>query len=243
MCSPKRVFAHFYWLATFALFAWAIAMLLLYAPTEATMGPVQKIFYLHLPAAISTLLACFVCFVASIGYLTQRTSYWDDLASAAGRVAVQLCTVVLLTGMIWGRCAWGQWWTWSPRLTFVLVLWLLYIVYLMVRMSVESSQRRATVSAVYSIIAFLDVPLVYLSSRLMTDIHPSSIELAPQMKLTLLAWFVPVLMLSAGLIVAKFLVNQNDRAAARAVEDARDDTVAAPRPMRAEFLRTIGGAA
>jgi heme exporter protein C len=111
---------------------------------------------------------------------------------------------VLLTGMIWGRSAWGQWWTWSPRLTFSLVLWLLYVVYLMIRASIESPQRRGIVAAVYGIVAFLDVPLVYLSVRLMPDIHPVSVQLAPEMKLTLAVWFVPVLMLGAGLIVALY---------------------------------------
>src|SRR3954451_14946729 len=131
MCSTRTKLIHGYWVGTLVLFAVAVGMVGLYVPTEATMGAVQKIFYLHLPVAICTFLACLVCFVASIGYLAQRTSGWDDLASAAGRVGVQLCSVVLMTGMIWGKSAWGQWWTWSPRLTFSLVLWLLYVVYMM----------------------------------------------------------------------------------------------------------------
>jgi heme exporter protein C len=243
MSSRKRLLVHLYWLATFLLFTAAIAMLLFYVPTEATMGPIQKIFYLHLPVAIGTLLACFACFVASIGYLVQRTSEWDDFAAAAGRVAVQLCSVVLLTGMIWGKSAWGQWWTWSPRLTFVLVLWLLYVIHLMVRLSVESRERRATLSAVYAIIAFLDVPLVYLSARLMPDIHPASIQLAPPMKLTLLAWFVPVLMLTAGLIVAKFVINVNERARENLVDEQAETDAAVPKPMRRAYLPTVGGVA
>jgi heme exporter protein C len=80
-------------------------------------------------------------------------------------------------------------------------------------MSVESSQRRAVISAVYAIIAFLDVPLVYLSTRLMVDIHPTSITLAGPMKLTLVVWFVPVIMLSAGLIVARYSLNRRMSAA------------------------------
>jgi heme exporter protein C len=213
------MFVAAYWLATFALFGVAIGLVALYAPTEQSMGPIQKIFYLHLPVAISTFLACAVSFGASIAYLAGRDSKWDDLAAASARVAVQLCAVVLLTGMIWGRSAWGVWWTWSPRLTFSLILFLLYVVYLMVRMSIESSQRRAVVAAVYSIIAFLDVPLVYLSARLMPDVHPASIELAAPMKLTLLAWFPPVLLLTAGLIVLKTNLNRREREArARAVE-------------------------
>jgi heme exporter protein C len=215
MNSTRRILIASYWILTLLLTAGATAMVAFVTPDEATMGPIQKIFYLHLPVAICTFMACLTCFVASIGYLAQRKNYWDDLASASARVSVQLCSVVLLTGMIWGKSAWGQWWTWSPRLTFSLVLWLLYVVYLMIRMGIESPQRRAVIGAVYGIIAFLDVPLVYLSVRLMPDIHPTSIALAPVMKLTLAMWFVPVILLSAGLIVARYSLNRKIREEAK----------------------------
>src|SRR3954453_9361994 len=192
MKSAPKILVQTYWLLTLLLTAGAVLMVTFYVPDEATMGPIQKIFYLHLPSAICTFLACLTCFTASIGYLAQRKAWWDDLASASARVAVQLCSVVLITGMIWGKSAWGQWWTWSPRLTFSLALWLLFVVYLMVRASVGAGQRRAVISAVYGIIAFLDVPLVYLSARMMPDIHPSHIQLAPAMRLTLGFWFIPV---------------------------------------------------
>jgi heme exporter protein C len=211
MITRRSIFIAVYWAVTGVALAGAVGMLLWYTPTEATMGPVQKIFYLHLPVAIATFLACAVCFVASIGYLAQRQMWWDDLASAAARVAVVLCAVVLLTGMIWGKSAWGAWWTWSPRLTFSLLLFLLYIVYVMVRSTLEPGERRALVSAVYGIIAFLDVPLVYLSVRMMPDIHPTSIELAPAMRWTLLVWFVPVLLLAMGLIAARYELNGRER--------------------------------
>ncbi|MEX0777328.1 MAG: cytochrome c biogenesis protein CcsA [Phycisphaeraceae bacterium] len=200
----SRTLIRLYWLLTAALFAGGIAMLIAWTPTEVTMGPVQKIFYIHLPAAICTFFACLLTFIASIGYLLQRQRRWDDLASASASVAVVLASVVLITGIIWGKSAWGQWWTWSPRLTFSLILWLLYVVYLLIRPSIAGSQRRAVVSAVYGVIAFLDVPLVYLSVRLMPDIHPSSIQLAPAMQWTLAYWFLPVTMLAVGLVVAQY---------------------------------------
>jgi heme exporter protein C len=208
MSSPRKILIRAYWTLTLAAIAAALVLLAAYTPTETSMGPIQKIFYLHLPVAINTFLACFVVFVASIGYVWQRGAAWDDLASAAAKVAVLFCSVVLVSGMIWARNAWGHWWTWSPRLTFSLVLWLLYVVYLMIRPSIESPQRRALISAVYGIIAFLDVPLVYLSVKLLPDIHPSSIELAPRMQTTLLVWFVPVSLLAAGLIVARFSLSR-----------------------------------
>ena len=204
MSNSRKTLWYAWWMLTAILALGCLVLVLRYTPVEATMGPVQKLFYLHMPSAISTFLASFVCFVGSIGYLIQRQSRWDDLAAAGAKVSVLFCTIVLATGMIWGHAAWGHWWTWSPRLTFSLVLWLLYIVYLMVRTSVESGQRRALISAVYGVIAFLDVPLVYLSVRMMPDIHPASVALAPEMKLTLGLCFIPVLMLAGGLVVRSF---------------------------------------
>lgn len=197
-----------YWGLTLGLFVAGLAVLAWYTPTEATMGPIQKLFYLHLPVAVNTFVACLVVFIAGVGYLWQRRPEWDALGAAAAKVAVLLCSVVLLTGVCWARAAWGQWWTWSPRLTFSLVLWLLYVVYLVIRSSVESPQRRAVVSAVYGAIAFVDVPLVYLSVRLMPDIHPVSIQLIGPMRLTLLFWFAPITLLTAGLIAARYRLEQ-----------------------------------
>jgi heme exporter protein C len=136
---------------------------------------------------------------------------------------------VLATGMIWGHSAWGAWWTWSPRLTFSLMLWLLYAVYLIVRSSIESPQRRAIVCAVYGLTAFLDVPIVYLSSKLLPDVHPSSIQLITPMKLTLLAWFVPVTMIAAGLVVARFSLNRVQR---RREQERREKSSRITAPVR-----------
>lgn len=204
MSTRVRTFWWLYWGVVLASLAGTTAMLFLYTPVERTMGPVQKIFYLHLPSAINGFLACLVVFAASVGYLWQRKMWWDDLAAAAARVAVMMCTIVLITGMVWAKGAWGKWWTWSPRLTFSLLLWLLYVVYLIIRPSIESRQRRAVVGAVYGVVAFLDVPLVYLSVRLMPDIHPVSVEMGSAMKLTLGLWFIPVTLMAGGLIASHF---------------------------------------
>jgi len=224
MTTPRSI-RWVYWLLTLGLFVACLAMLRLYTPVEATMGPIQKIFYLHLPVAINAFVAAFVVCIASIGYLWQRSPAWDDLAAAAGKVTALLCAVVLITGSIWAKKAWNTWWTWSPRLTFSLVLFLLYAVYVMIRPAIESPQRRAVVCAVYGIAAFVDVPVVYLSVKLMKDVHPSSITLAPEMKLTLLVWFAPVTMLMAGLVHDRYAVNRHlreeeDRRRADAVESA-----------------------
>jgi heme exporter protein C len=206
-----------YWITTIVLLIVAVAMSLWYAPVESTMGPIQKIFYLHLPSAINTFFAAFVVFVAGLGYVWTRDERWDMLADAAARVAVLFCSIVLATGVIWAHEAWGRWWTWSPRLTFSLIMLLLYIVYLAMRSAIESPRRRAVVCAVYGVLAFLDVPLVYLSVRLLPDIHPSSIELEPSMAFTLAVWFAPISMISIGLIGARYLLS-----AARLTRDATE---------------------
>jgi heme exporter protein C len=199
------------WPVILVTFIADVALLIFYTPKEESMGQIQKVFYLHLPVAINTFMACLTVFVASVGYLMQRATWWDDLAHAAARIAVQFCAVVLLTGMTWGHHAWGHWWTWSPRLTFSLVLFFLYVVYLVVRSSVEGRERRALICAVYGVIAFLDVPLVYLSARMLPDIHPGSVPLEPAMRLTLAAWFVPVTLLNFALIAVRFGLNRQAR--------------------------------
>ncbi|MCX5690018.1 MAG: cytochrome c biogenesis protein CcsA [Planctomycetota bacterium] len=221
-----------YWIATIALMIVEVAMSIWYAPIESTMGPIQKIFYLHLPAAMNTFFAAFVVFAAGLGYVWTRDERWDLLADAAARVAVLFCTVVLCTGVIWAHEAWGRWWTWSPRLTFSLIMLLLYIVYLAMRSAIESPRRRAVVCAVYGVLAFLDVPLVYLSVKLLPDIHPSSIELEPAMAVTLAVWFIPISMICIGLIGGRYLLS------AAAMEHGGDS--AHPGVARNGLLRTGG---
>jgi len=192
-----------YWVAVPVCFAAVTVMLFTYTPVEEKTGSVEKLFYIHMPAAICGFLACFAAFVGALGYLGKRQLIWDDLSAAGAKVAVLMCTVLLVTGVFWARKAWNTWWAWTPRLTFSLLLWLLYVVYLIVRSSIESPSRRANVCAVYAVTAFLDVPMVYLSVRLMDDpLHPISVPMTAPMALTLAAWFVPMILLTCGLIVA-----------------------------------------
>lgn len=194
-----------YWAVTALLIAGGVVMLFTYTPVEATMGPIQKIFYAHMPSAVISLAAALVVFIASVGYAVRRNPLWDALAASAAQAVVLLASVALVTGMIWAKKAWGTWWTGTPRLTFTLVLWLLYVVYMVVRSSIESRDRRALVAAVYGIIAFLDVPLIYLSARMIPDIHPGNVELDRAMIVTLLYWFLPVLLVAVGVTVGGFL--------------------------------------
>src|SRR5689334_16960637 len=102
-------------------------------PTEVTMGIVQRIFYLHAPCGMTALAAFLICFVGNLGYLFKREGKWDWLSVSAAEVGLAFCTVVLITGAIWAKPAWGVYWAWDARLTSTLVLWLLYLSYLILR--------------------------------------------------------------------------------------------------------------
>ncbi len=153
----------------------AIYMVFIYAPVEKTMGVVQKIFYFHVSSAWVSFLAFFFVFIFSLSYLMRREKKWDDCAAAAAEVGILFCSLVLITGPIWAKPAWGIWWTWDPRLTLTLILWLVYVGYMMLRHYVIDPEKKATFSAVIGIIGFIDVPLVYLSIRWWRTQHPSPV--------------------------------------------------------------------
>lgn len=163
--------------ATFLLMVLSLYLVFIYAPTEVTMGDVQRIFYFHVPLAWVAFLAFFIVFLSSIFYLlkkdqNEKQMKWDILASSSAEIGIIFSTLVLITGSIWGKVAWNTWWTWDPRLTTTLVLWLLYIAYLILRFYIPEYSKRARFAAVYGIIAFIDVPIVWVSIRWWRTIHP-----------------------------------------------------------------------
>src|SRR5439155_3616602 len=160
-------------LALLAGMVFALYMAFLVAPRERTMGDLQRIFYFHVPAGITGLTAFAVNFVACLGYLARKDRWWDALALAAAELGVVLLTIVLVTGPIWAKKAWFVWWAWTPRLTSSLVLWMLYVAYLLVRNYIPDPERRAQVSAVFGLVAFVDAPIVWFSIRWWRDIHPA----------------------------------------------------------------------
>jgi len=114
------------------------------APTDSVLGHVQRVFYFHVPIAIMSFLAFFVVFIGSLMYLIKRTPKWDAIAHASAEVGVVFVTLALLTGIIWARPIWNTWWTWEPRLTTTMILWLIYVAYLMVRSYPPSPKARST---------------------------------------------------------------------------------------------------
>jgi heme exporter protein C len=163
-----------------ALMAWGFYQAMYAAPTEATMGDVQRIFYYHVPSAMLCYLFFSINFVASILVLAwqrtqpQRALAADAWALAGAEVGVVFCTIPLVTGPLWAKPVWGIWWTWDARLTTTLVLWLIYVSYLLVRRFAAGSQMQ-TLAAVLSIFGALDMPINYLANRLWRTQHPAPV--------------------------------------------------------------------
>ncbi|HYL61592.1 MAG TPA: cytochrome c biogenesis protein CcsA [Candidatus Methylomirabilis sp.] len=145
------------------------------APTDAKQGLIYRILYLHVSSAWTGLTAFLISFAANLLYVWRRQARWDWLGVSAVEVGVAYTSVMLVTGPIWAHPVWGIWWTWDARLTSTFVMWLLYISYLLLRTLIEEPDRRALLSALYGIFAFLDVPLVFGSIRWWRTQHPQPI--------------------------------------------------------------------
>lgn len=145
----------------------------LYAPTEREMGEVQRIFYFHVGAAWTSFLAFFIVFLGGLIYLVTRRQWWDHLAAASAEIGVMFTTIALATGSIWAKPIWNTWWPWGdPRLMTTMVLWLIYVSYLILRSSLPEGDKKYKYCAVFGIIGFFDVPIVWLSIRWWRTIHP-----------------------------------------------------------------------
>jgi heme exporter protein C len=159
-------------------------------PADAAQGNVQRLMYVHVPAAWLAFLAFFVVFVMSVLYLIQRDLRWDRVASASAEIGVVFTALTLLLGMMWGKPTWGVWWTWDPRLTTTAILLAIYVGYLALRSFADDAEKRARWAAIVGIIGFANVPIVYMSVTWWRTLHqpPSSPRsVAPEILWTLLA--------------------------------------------------------
>jgi heme exporter protein C len=183
----------------------AAALIFLYAPEDYLQKEPQRIFYLHVSAAIAA-FACFaVVLGASVAYLRTESARADRLARAAALVGVVLTSVTLVMGMLYAKAIWGAFWTWDARLTSTLVLWIIYAGYLLLRRLAEPGRQAARFAAVVGIFGFVDVPIVYFSVTWWRGQHPGPVivsnALPPEMLFTFLVTMVCTLFL-AGVMVA-----------------------------------------
>ena len=144
-------------------------------PDERNQGAIFKIIFFHVPVAITALTAAAVALIASVLFLVTKNFFFDALAVAVTEVGLAFLAANLVTGSLWGRVIWGVFWAWDARLTSALVCWLLYAGYLMLRHAIEEPTQRATFAAVFSIFAFIDVPIVIFSIKWWRTQHPQPV--------------------------------------------------------------------
>ena len=158
----------------------ATCMVFFYAPREAAMGEVQRLFYFHVAAAWVGMLGFVAAGAAGIVYLRTQHILWDIIESAAVEISLVFFFIAILLGSIWARPIWNAWWTWDPRLTTAAILELIYIAYMMLRQGIEDPDRRARFGAVYTLVGVLSIPITFLSIRLFRTIHPVVIGTASE---------------------------------------------------------------
>ena len=157
---------------TILLLSIATIMVFFYAPMEAVMGQVQRVFYFHVAAGWVGMLGFIAAAVCGVVYLIKGDRKWDIVEVAAVEIGIVFAFINVVTGSIWARPIWNTWWTWDPRLTTATIMLLIYAAYLMLRAGIDDPDRRARFGAVYAIVGSLSVPLTYFSARLFRTIHP-----------------------------------------------------------------------
>ena len=150
----------------------ATLMVFFYAPLEAVMGLVQKVFYFHVAAGWVGMISFLVAAFAGVAYLRTSHRKWDIVGLSAVEIGMVFAFINIVTGSIWARPIWNTWWTWDPRLTTATIMMLIYAAYFMLRSGIDEPDRRARFGAVYAIIGFISVPLTFFSARLFRTIHP-----------------------------------------------------------------------
>ena len=159
------------WVTLFLVLA-ALAMVFLYAPLEAVMGMVQKVFYFHVASTWLGMLGFLVAALAGIFYLRTKKTIWDITGVAGVEIGLIFVLVGIVSGSIWARPIWNTWWTWDPRLTTTTIMELVYLAYLILRQGLEDPERKARFGAVYALVGFISVPLTFFSIRIFRTIHP-----------------------------------------------------------------------
>jgi heme exporter protein C len=211
-------------LAALVFIVAGLYMAFMYAQTEVNMGLVYRIFFFHLGSVAAGFIAIILVAFAGVMYLRTNSREWDRVAEGSAEIGVVFCVIALITGCIWARPIWGVWWTWDPRLTSFLILFLIYVAYLMLRASARDDPRVARFSAVFGIVGAVNVPIVIMSARVWRAISPVLFQenaqgftfgLTPQMVQTLVVCII------AHLLLFFYLLAHRVR-----LEALRDDLVA-----------------
>lgn len=190
-------------IASYAAYVWA--------PPEATMGDLYRILYVHAPVAWVCYLAFFISLIASIMYLAKRRKGFDKVAEVSAILGLIYGAIALVSGSIWAKAAWGGYWNWDPRETTTFILWIAYMGYISLKLSIGSVEKRAVIGAVYNILAFSTIPLSYLSIMLLPSLHPqivtqTEIFMTAPMTTTLFLNVIAASLFFAYLLITAFTV-------------------------------------
>jgi heme exporter protein C len=223
------------------------ALGLFVVPADAEQGDVQRLMYVHVPAAWLAFLSFGVVFVASVAYLRTGRIRWDRVAVASAEIGVLFCVLTLALGSLWGRPVWGTWWTWDPRLTTTVVLLLIYVGYLSLRSVADSPSRRAHWSAVVGVVGFVDVPIVHMSVVWWRSLHQEATVIRPgaptmdtSMLIALLVGTVAFSVAYGYLMAVRLRIGRLEDRAAATVMSQPSPRARAPRPA-ATLTQPVGG--
>ena len=173
--KPQPKVLTFLTILSVVLFLCELGMVFLFAPIEAVMGYVQKIFYFHISNAWVGMLGFMVAAVSGIFYLVSKDLKWDIVELSAVEISLVFFLIAIVSGSIWAKPTWGTYWTWDARLTTAAILEMIYLAYLLLRQGIEDPERRARFSAVYTLIGVVSVPITFLSIHIWQTIHPAVI--------------------------------------------------------------------
>jgi heme exporter protein C len=194
-----------------AALVWAFWMIFFYVPTERSMGIVQRIFYVHVPSAWVGFLAFGIVALCSLGYLWLRDERLDAISVSAAELGLVFTTIVLVSGPLWAKLAWGAWWVWEPRLALTLLLWFIYVGYFLVRGATENPERGKRFAAVVGIVGAVDIPLIHMSVKWFRSQHPQPVILnpdgptaAPEIVQTLLVSLLAFTLLFFSLLMVRY---------------------------------------
>jgi heme exporter protein C len=188
-------------------------LIISYAPVEVNQGVAQKIFYWHVPSAMTMMTFFIIGGIASVTHLINKSPKADALAVSFIEVGLLFCTIVLVTGPLWAKPIWGVWWTWEPRLTSTLFVWLVFCGYFLLRSSIENKRQAKVYSAVLAIFGCLDIPIIMLAVKLWRGVHPQVLNartnLPDAMWITLVFSIVTVVALAGALVTARYKKETN----------------------------------
>ncbi|RMH16444.1 MAG: cytochrome C assembly protein [Gemmatimonadetes bacterium] len=197
---------------------WLHWLVFFWVPTEASMGVVQRIFYIHVPSAWVAFFAFGIVAITGIMYLWLEDDRLDAAGVAAAEGGMVFTTAVLITGPLWGKIAWGTFWTWEPRLTLTLLLWFIYLGYFLVRRATDNPRQAKKFAAVVGIVGAADIPLIHISVAWLRSLHPQPVVMKPEgptldphMLETLMVGLGSFTLLFLGLFVSRYLVEIAER--------------------------------